>query len=443
MSRCGGDTRPRQSLLLFGFMLAIPTAGANAAGFQLREGDPDWVANAFAGTAAKAYDAGTVWSNPAGMTFVTLPNGTAELDTALDLIIPSIHFSGQNFVGSTPVSGGNGGNAGPPAVTPGFEGMWSYSDKLRFGIATEAPFGLSTSYSQNFVGRYQAMVSSITDIELLLAASYQITNQFSIGGGPVIDYYHTRLTSSINIGRAAALTGDPAADISGDAVSAGYHIGAIYQVDDKFRIGIDYRSRIGVAVSGKQQIFVPPLLQQLSPPTAAFLAASNANVSTHTTVPDVLTLSTYYEITSEWAAMTTLQWTHWGLLQEVTIVADNGQVQRLNLGFRSSWFGSVGVNYKPVWMQHLMLQAGTGFDESPITDPVRSPRLPDSGRIPISIGATYDIVPRAFSVQVAYLHEFAVGSTATDYSATPAAGVLIGKYASSVNVFSVGTKLRF
>ena len=51
-------------------------------------------------------------------------------------------------------------------MTPGSEGMWSYSDKLRFGIATEVPFGLRTSYSSNFVGRYQALVPSITYVEL-------------------------------------------------------------------------------------------------------------------------------------------------------------------------------------------------------------------------------------------------------------------------------------
>ena len=45
----------------------LPVSAAMAAGFQLREGSPDWVANAFAGIAAKAYDAGTAWTNPAGV----------------------------------------------------------------------------------------------------------------------------------------------------------------------------------------------------------------------------------------------------------------------------------------------------------------------------------------------------------------------------------------
>jgi hypothetical protein len=159
------------------------------------------------------------------------------------------------------------------------------------------------------------------------------------------------------------------------------------------------------------------------------------------TAGDVLRLSAYYEITSEWIATTTEQWTNWAQLQEVKNLPDNERVQRLNLGFRSSWFGSVGVNRKPVWLKNLMLQAGSGFYKSLITDPVRSPRLRDCERIPISIWR-HSRMPRVFTVQFVHLHEFVVGSRSMDFSASPGAGVLIGKYASSVNVFSVGRKLR-
>ena len=44
--------------------------GARIAGFQVRAGSPDWTANAFAGMAAKGYDASTAWSNPAAMTLL-------------------------------------------------------------------------------------------------------------------------------------------------------------------------------------------------------------------------------------------------------------------------------------------------------------------------------------------------------------------------------------
>src|SRR5277367_2761452 len=64
---------------------------AHGAAFQLREGDPDWLANAFAGSAAKAYDAGTVWNNPAGMTLLD----ENEFDQGVNYFDPGIRFSGE------------------------------------------------------------------------------------------------------------------------------------------------------------------------------------------------------------------------------------------------------------------------------------------------------------------------------------------------------------
>ena len=45
---------------------------AIASSIALREGSADWSANAFAGETAKAYDASTAFSNPAGMTRLNL-----------------------------------------------------------------------------------------------------------------------------------------------------------------------------------------------------------------------------------------------------------------------------------------------------------------------------------------------------------------------------------
>jgi long-chain fatty acid transport protein len=70
--------------------LLVPHSQAHASAFQLREGDADWQSNAFAGTAAKAYDAGTAWNNPAGMVLL----GDDEIDSGLNYFDPGIRFSG-------------------------------------------------------------------------------------------------------------------------------------------------------------------------------------------------------------------------------------------------------------------------------------------------------------------------------------------------------------
>src|SRR5271155_1676852 len=266
--------------LATGYMGLLPEV-AVAAGFQVRAGSPDWTANAFAGMAAKGYDASTAWSNPAAMTL--LPD--SELAGGLNAIVPSARFNGENLVGPFPTPGQTGGNDATAAATASLAGVWSASQDLKFGFSLEAPFGQRLSYPFDFVGRYQSLVSSVTDIELGMVAAYRINEHISIGGGPIVDYFQIRLTSAINTGPTAALTGDPIADIHhAQDWSAGYHLGTLYEFDSGLRAGIDYRSRIREHLEGEQGVSVPPLLAALSPPVAAQLAAASTNVHTSVTL---------------------------------------------------------------------------------------------------------------------------------------------------------------
>jgi long-chain fatty acid transport protein len=298
------------------------------------------------------------------------------------------------------------------------------------------------SYPFNFVGRYQALVSSVTDIELGLVTAYRVNEHISIGAGPIVDYFQARLTTAINIGPAAALIGDPTADLHAHDWSAGYHLGALLEFDSELRAGIDYRSRISVQLNGEQHISIPPLLATLSPSTAGLLNAANARAHTSVTLPDVLTLSGVWDVSPEWSALATLQWTDWSLLQQLSITTANGQTTTLPLQLRNTWLGSLGANYRPATIPRLMLQAGLGFDESAGTDNTRSPRLPGRDLIVLGLGFTYEILPDA-SLQAAFLHEFGVGANRISYSSSPSAGVLIGSYDTSVSLVAVGLNLRF
>src|SRR5690349_12672875 len=120
-------------------MAALMCPGsANASGFALREGSADWMANAFAGESAKAYDASTAYTNPAGM--VRLNQN--EVSGSVNGIIASSTFSGNNFVGPTTVTpGSQGGNVIQPVASGAAFAVWDFRPDLKFGFAMTAPFG--------------------------------------------------------------------------------------------------------------------------------------------------------------------------------------------------------------------------------------------------------------------------------------------------------------
>ena len=431
-------TRHRRAAILAG-TLGLCAGHAHGAAFQLREGDPDWLANAFAGTAAKAYDAGTAWNNPAGMTRLD----DSELDQGVNYFDPGIRFSGSDIANGKSVPGGNGGDAGPPAVTAGFEGVYSATHDLKFGVATEAPFGLRTSYPTDFVGRYQSLVSSIVDFQMAFAAAYRISPQISIGGGPVLTYFHARLTQAINTSAFVPNGGDSVVDIHGDDIAAGYHLGVLYEVNDGLRFGLDYHSRIGVNVTGQQRVAVPQAIRTRSPLVTGVLDALNQNVSTQIGIPDYATAGVYYDVGPEWTLLGTVQWTDWSLIQTLSVETPTS-VEQTPIGFRNTWMGAVGANWRPSAFPRLMLQTGLLYDEGANTDLTRGPRLPDEDRIGTGVGASYAITPK-INFRVAYLHEFpGFGGTKIDYSNNfPGAGTLIGSYANNADVVSAGITMKF
>jgi long-chain fatty acid transport protein len=215
----------------------------------LREGSTDWMANAFAGDTAKAYDASTAWSNPADL--VRLEQN--EIDGSINGLFPSVNFSGANVVGPAATTPGTtGGKLTQSIATAGLYGVWSVTPDFKIGFGGGSPFGERIANPASFVGRYQSLVSSISDEQFTLSAAYKINEQWSIGGGPVIDFFSARPAQTLNT--PAAAYSDAVADLHGSDTAAGFNLGVLVQATPDLRFGLDYRSRIQHAITGAQSI---------------------------------------------------------------------------------------------------------------------------------------------------------------------------------------------
>jgi long-chain fatty acid transport protein len=182
--------------------VSLAPHAAFASGFALREESADGVATAYAGQAAKAYDASTVYYNPAGMSLL----GSSEISSTASWISPDVKFSGQNSnplyasgVGGPTVNGIDGPNAVKPAAIGSIFGVWKINSDFSAGFSFAIPYGQRAEYKENFVGRYQSLASDITDYEGSLDLSYKIAPNLSIGGGIRGDYFTGRLTQALNV----------------------------------------------------------------------------------------------------------------------------------------------------------------------------------------------------------------------------------------------------
>ena len=118
-------------------LLAVPCW---AGGLYITEWGTPSTGVANAGAAAVGQDASTAWKNPASM---TLLSGT-QIMGAGGLLIPNVKFDPDS---DTPVSGGDGGQAGDPAGVMGTYFVHSVTDTLKFGFALGSLAGAGLDYT--------------------------------------------------------------------------------------------------------------------------------------------------------------------------------------------------------------------------------------------------------------------------------------------------------
>src|SRR5512134_660837 len=107
--------RTRIASAVSGIALALTGGQAFGSAFALAEQNVMGLGNAFAGAAATAEDANTVWHNPAGLARLNLP----QVETAVHVIIPSAKFRDANSqAAALQPLGGTGGDAGGAAFVP-------------------------------------------------------------------------------------------------------------------------------------------------------------------------------------------------------------------------------------------------------------------------------------------------------------------------------------
>src|SRR5271166_4306241 len=201
----------RRTRLAAAVAAALTLAAGQAFGsnFALQEQSGSGVGNAFAGGAAAAEDASTVWSNPAGMSRIPGIQGVV----AGDVICLSAKLSDN---GSMPAAfqplGGNGGDAGTCAFLPSLYLVVPLNKQFAFGLGVGAPFGLKTDYDSSWLGRFQAIKSRVSTVNINPALSWKVSDTVTVGAGVNWQNITATLTNAVNYSGALATAAQQAAE---------------------------------------------------------------------------------------------------------------------------------------------------------------------------------------------------------------------------------------
>lgn len=396
----------------------------HAAGFALSEQNASGLGNAYAGAAAVAEDASTIFFNPAGMTYL---EGT-QIVGALHLIRTTGDFDDRNSqrAGIRPL-GNEGGDFGGLAAIPNVYYKQDINEQLKFGIGIGTPFGLKTDYDKNWLGRFQALKSELKTVNINPSLAWKLNDQWSFGFGVSAMWAQAELTSAVNLGAAESSVNNKGKDWG-----FGYNLGAIYQVTPDTRLGLSFRSKVEQHLKGDAR---SPFTTFNAVPGSTL----NTDITADLTLPETLSLSSFSRLDERWDLLADVTWTRWSQFKTLTVVRDNGSNTILG-STQEHWNNtlrySLGLNYR--YSDTIKLRTGVAYDEEAIDNNHRTSRIPGNDRIWLSFGASWQYSPQT-RFDAGYAHLFIKEATIYDdqRTSTPSKGLIDGKYNGSADILSL------
>lgn len=249
------------SLLLLGAPGAV-----GATGWFVNQQSVLAIGRAGAGTVVDTADPAAAYFNPAALLSpgVNYGRGT-EWSLGAQVLMPRASL---RDLGSTARSPGNGLVAQPypgtgfdnptnPTLVPNLFVVHRLSDgRTALAAGLTSAFGLSSTFSPEWFGRYDSTRVSLETVNLTVSAARLLTETLSIGGG--IDWQHAQsdLQSALPDPFAAVPTAstDGRARLRGSGSGVGMHFGASWAATPALRVGVHYRSGMDIALSGTNTV---------------------------------------------------------------------------------------------------------------------------------------------------------------------------------------------
>jgi long-chain fatty acid transport protein len=401
-----------------------------AGGLLLYETGTPEVGLAAAGWAARAQDAATVGTNPAGMTRLA----GDEVLIGSQLLYGDVEFSAD---GGSTAGGGDGGN--PIGLFPGLSTYYSHSasDRLKFGLALYGNLGLALDYDKGWVGRYHVQDGTFIGLTVAPTMAYRLTDKLSVGGG--LNLMYGLFEAKVAINNLTPGLADGELEVQDSQWGYGANLGVLYELSETTRFGLQYTSPI--ELDFKDTVDFTGLGPGL---TAALQVTGNLNpeLSLDMTVPQTVMASFFHQIDGQWALLGNLGWQDWSAYGRVGLRLDAASSTSLtkDRDYDDSFHAALGVQY--ALASPWLLSCGVAFDSGIVDKETRTPDLPNGDSWRLALGGRYRF-SRNLDLGLGYSLLW-MGDLAVQQSGGPLSGSLSGTYEeSAIHFFALNLRWAF
>jgi long-chain fatty acid transport protein len=401
-------------------VLAISAFAADAAfagGFAVREQSAELQGMSFAGAAAGSMGLSSMFFNPAT---VTMHNGLNNESNIAFIITDSV-MDDAGFAPGVPAPGlNNSGNIahgnliGEFATVPASYYNYQWNENIFLGLSINSPFGLETQAENAYAGTPHGVHSKVFNVIASPVVGYKINDMISVAVGPQISYINGKLTSSSNpavFQEDISLKGDD----WGFGVTAGVHV----QIAEGTSVGVGYRSVVKHKLEGN---FRSPF-------------SGRVPASAKVDLPHTVTVSASHQVTDALKINASFEWADWSSLKALNISTPlAGFPPSTVFNWKDSFFYAIGAEY--AFNEDLTVRAGFAYEDSPVPDSTRGPRVPDNDRYWLSAGASYQLRDWV-TVHGSYTHIFVEDAPVSLTAPSP----FFGTFETDINIVSLSATM--
>lgn len=265
---------------------------------------------------------------------------------------------------------------------------------LSVGLAINTPYGNKLAWPDEWKGRYLIQNLSFKAITFQPTVSYKFGNILGIGAGFVIANGTVDLNKAIPLQDAS---GDGSMNLNGSTTKFGYNIGVMIHPIKGLNIGVDYRSRIDMAVEDADATFdVPASVAENFP---------DNKVDVTLPLPANLDFGLSYEINEKLMVGLSLNYVYWSVYDSLVFdfKTETDAVKRTANAalYKSQMITRLGLQWKSC--DFATLRIGGYYDPSPVQKDYLNPQTPSTDELGLTFGVS--IYPtKGLSIDAAFLY---------------------------------------
>lgn len=416
----------------------LPLSYAAAEGFQVNAQSAKQAGMGHVGVAMKL-GAESMHFNPAGLVFM---DKTVDLSAGLSGVFAHASFEQGDYKHST-----DNTPSTPLYVYAGFK----IYDNLAAGISVNTPYGSGIKWGNDWRGSHLIQDISLKAFNIQPTISWKIMDRLSIGAGLMMEFGNISMSRALigpgeltymanymsqaiaqqypqmlpilkpaldPIMQEMAIYDDAAAasvSLKGNAgVRFGFNVGAMFDINDKFTVGVSYRSKVtakvkegDIALKYANEEHFTQLVNQINTllqtagqflpegsgmPTAIGIPPLNTGTfAAELPLPSNLNVGITYMPTNRWTVSGEVQFVGWGAYDALDVHFSPSSLSAYDIHaekkYKNSRIYRLGAQFAAT--NRLDVRLGAYLDESPVEDDYLNPETPSMDKLGITAGCSF------------------------------------------------------